>query len=169
MGHLKAVWRFLKREDGYTFSLQLMFLFVTFGFVMLAMVAWFGSGLLAGKELNRLAKNTALAAQSQVTQVAVGSNAGFVSSSDWALQSNYATAANTVFSQEISDMHLNNAFSNLQCQVKTNGNRITVNVTGSYLPLFLQNVAQRFPQLQAVSVPMKATAPVEYKVVGGKG
>lgn len=169
MTRWRSVWAWVCAEDGYTFSLNFAFLSVTVGMIFLLILAWFASGLTAGMELRRAAAAAALAAQSQVTQAVSASGSGFLTSAGWALDGSYATAAQQTFAGEVSDMHLNRAFENLSCQTGEKGNRVTVTVSGSFLPIFLQSAAARVPGLKALSVPMQVTVPTEYKVVGEGG
>lgn len=157
---------FLKKEDGYTFSLNLTFLFVTFGIVMIAMLMWFGSASAAYFSLRNAANGAAFAAQAQAVQSDTGSGSGFTSSVGWVVQTSYQNAADKVFQSQVNNANLENAFSGLQCMASLNGNQISVSVSGSYLPLFLQNISQKFPQIEALSIPMKVTLNEEYKVVG---
>lgn len=168
MAHLslKRIYQFLRREDGYTVALNLTFLFVTLGMVMLAILMWFGTAMAAYASLRSAATSAAFAAQAQVSQQSSGSGTGFSTGVDWVLQNDYQTAANTLFETQVSNLHLDSAFTNLQCSTSSNGNQIIVTATGSYLPLFLQKVSQRYPVIEALSVPMKSTVSEEYKVVG---
>lgn len=168
MAHLslKRIYQFLRREDGYTVALNLTFLFVTLGMVMLAILMWFGTAMTAYASLRSAATSAAFAAQAQVSQQSTGSGTGFSTGVNWVLQNDYQTAANTLFETQVSHLHLNDAFTNLQCSTSANGDQIIVTATGSYLPLFLQKVSQRYPVIEALSVPMKSTVAEEYKVVG---
>lgn len=161
------MWTWFRAEDGYTFSLNFAFLSVTVGMIFLLILAWFASGLAAGTELRRATTAAALAAQSQVTQSVSASGTGFLTSANWALNGSYASVAQQTFANEVSDLHLNRLFEHLSCQTGVNGNRVTVTVSGEFLPIFLQSAAARVPGLQALSVRMQVTVPVEYKVVGG--
>ncbi|KPV40378.1 hypothetical protein AN477_21970 [Alicyclobacillus ferrooxydans] len=163
---MKRFYQFLRREDGYTVALNLTFLFVTLGMVMLAILMWFGTAMTAYASLRNAATSAAFAAQAQVSQQNSGSGTGFSTGVDWVLQNDYQSAANTLFETQVSNLHLDSAFTNLQCSTSSNGNHIIVTVTGSYLPLFLQKVSQRYPVIEALSVPMKSTVSEEYKVVG---
>ena len=160
------MWAWLHAEDGYTFSLNLAFLSVMVGMVLLLILAWLASGLAAGTELRRAATSAALAAQSQVTQTVSGSNAGFLTSAEWTATGTVDMAATEVFDQEVSDTHLNRAFSNLSLEMGVVDNQVTVIVTGKFLPLFLQTAAEHVSVLQALAVPMRVVVPVEYTVVG---
>ena len=160
------MWAWLREDHGYTFSLNLAFLSVTVGMILLLILAWLASGLAAGTELRRAATSAALAAQSQVTQTISGSTAGFLTSADWTVIKAADRAATEVFDQEVADTHLNRAFSNLSLEMGVVGNQVTVTATGDFLPLFLQTAAERVPVLQALAVPMRVTAPVKYTVVG---
>lgn len=157
------------KEDGYTFSLNFALFTVTVGMIFLLILAWIASGLTAGTELRKTTTAAALAAQSQVTQSVSNSGTGFLTSAGWTLDGSYASAAQQTFAGEVSDIHLNKVFENLSCQTSGTGNRITVTVSGSFLPIFLQAAAKHVPGLQALSVPMSVTVPVEYKVVGEGG
>ncbi|WP_258110506.1 hypothetical protein [Alicyclobacillus sp. SP_1] len=157
------MWAWLRAEDGYTFSLNLAFLSVTVGMVLLLILAWLASGLAAGTELRRAATS---AAQSQVTQTVSGSNAGFLTSADWTLTPAADRTATQIFDQEVADTHLNRAFSNLSLEMGVVDNQVTVIVTGKFLPLFLQTAADRVPVLKALAAPMRVTVPVQYSVVG---
>lgn len=163
----KSGWAWFRAEDGYMFSLNFAFLSVTVGMIFLLILAWFASGLAAGTELRRATAATALAAQSQVTQSVSASGTGFLISEGWALNGSYTSAAKQIFANEVSDMHLNRVLENLSFQTGVNGNRVTVMASGEFLPVFLQSAAARVPGLKALSVPMRVTVPVEYKVVGG--
>ena len=160
------MWAWLREDHGYTFSLNLAFLSVTVGMILLLILAWLATGLAAGTELRRAATSAALAAQSQVTQTVSGSTAGFLTSADWTVTAAADIAATEVFYQEVADTHLNRAFSNLSLEMGVVDNRVTVTVTGDFLPLFLQTAAGRVPALQALAVPMRVKVPVEYTVVG---
>lgn len=166
---MKGVWRWLSREDGYTFSLNFAFMTVTVGMILLLILAWIASGLAAGTELRRATAAAALAAQDEVTQSVTASGTGFLISAGWTLDGSYAAAAEEAFATEAADMHLNSVFDNLHCQTSVTGNRVAVTATGSFLPVFLEAAAKRVPGLQAVSVPMRVSVPVEYKVVGEGG
>ncbi|QSO52824.1 hypothetical protein JZ785_02520 [Alicyclobacillus curvatus] len=163
------VWTWLSREAGYTFSLNFAFLTVTVGMILLLILAWIASGLAAGTELRRATAAAALAAQDNVTQSVTASGTGFLTSAGWTVDGSYASAAEQAFVMEVVDMHLNNVFENLDCQTSVTGNRVAVTATGSFLPVFLEAAAKRIPGLQAVSVSMSVTVPVEYKVVGEGG
>lgn len=165
----RSLWTWLCNEGGYTFSLNFALLTVTVGMIFLLILAWIASGLAAGTELRRATAAAALAAQSQVTQAVSSSGTGFLTSANWTLNETYTSAAREAFEAEASDMHLNNIFANLICQTSETGNRITVTASGSFLPIFLPSAAKRVPGLQALSVPMHVTVPVEYKVVGEGG
>ncbi|KYP79897.1 hypothetical protein [Ferroacidibacillus organovorans] len=169
MTRWRSIWTWIRAEGGYTFSLNFAFLSVTVGMIFLLILAWFASGLAAGTELRRAAAAAALAAQSQVTPSISASGAGFLTSAGWALNGSYTAAAEQTFAGEVSDLHLNQAFENLSCQTGVNGNRVTVIVSGEFLPIFLQSAATRVPGLKAFAVPMQVTVPVEYKVVGEGG
>ena len=165
-GRWHRMWAWLHAEDGYTFSLNLAFLSVTVGMILLLILAWLASGLAAGTELRRAATSSALAAQSQVTQTISDSTAGFLTSADWTVTAAADRTATEVFDQEVADTHLNRAFSNLSLEMGVIGNQVTVTATGDFLPLFLQTAAEHVPVLQALAVPMRVVAPVEYTVVG---
>ena len=160
------MWAWLHAEDGYTFSLNLAFLSVTVGMILLLILAWLASGLAAGTELRRAATSSALAAQLQVTQTVSGSTAGFLTSADWTVTAAADRTATQEFDREVADTHLNRAFSNLSLETGIIGNQVTVTATGDFLPLFLQTAAARVSVLQALAVPMRVVAPVEYTVVG---
>jgi len=163
---LKLIWEVIRREDGYTFALNFTFLFVTIGMVMLAMLMWFGSATAAYFSLRSATSSAAFAAQAQVSQVNTGSGVGYNSGTDWAVQSSYQEAAQSVFQAQVNNAHLNSAFTNLKCTTMVTGNKISVLVTASYLPLFLQTVSQGFPQIEALTIPMTVAANEEYKIVG---
>ena|GEM_PF-4647883 len=165
-GRWRRMWAWLHAEDGYTFSLNLAFLSVTVGMVLLLILAWLASGLAAGTELRRAATSSALAAQLQVTQTVSGSNAGFLTSADWTVTAAADREATQVFDQEVVDTHLNRAFSNLSLEMGVVGNQVTVTAMGKFLPLFLQTAAERVPVLQVLAVPMQVVVSVEYTVVG---
>ncbi|EJY54759.1 hypothetical protein URH17368_2601 [Alicyclobacillus hesperidum URH17-3-68] len=169
MARWRGLLTWLRAEDGFTFSLNFAFLTVTVGMMFLLILAWFASGLAAGTDLRRAAEAAALAAQSQVTQAVSASNAGFLEAAGWQVTGSYATAAETTFSQEVSDMHLSSVFENLSCHPSVVGIRVIVTVSGQFLPIFLEAAAKRAPGLQALAVPMKVSVPVEYKVVGEGG
>lgn len=160
------MWAWLRADDGYTFSLNLAFLSVTVGMILLLILTWLASGLAAGSELRLAATSAALAAQSQVTQTVSGSPAGFLTSADWGMTAAADRTAIEVFDQEVADTHLDRAFSNLSLEMGVVGNQVTVTVTGDFLPLFLQTAADRVPQLLALAVPMRVVVPVVYSVVG---
>lgn len=165
----KVVRAWLKREDAYTFSLNMAFLSVTVGMMLLLVLAWLASALTAGIELKRVASASALAAASQVTQTVRGSGTGFLSSAAWTVSPIYASAVNEVFAAQAQDMHLNQVFKNLAYQSSVNGNQVTVTARGTFLPLFLQTVAARVPGISAMSVPMQVRASAQYRVVGEGG
>lgn len=169
MTRWRSIWTWIRREDGYTFSLNFAFLTLTVGMIFLLVLAWFASGLAAGTELRRATAAAALAAQSQVTPSISTSGTGFLTSAGWALDGSYTSAAQQAFAGEVSDLHLNHVFENLSCQTGVNGNRVTVTASGDFLPIFLQSAAERVPGLKAFAVPMQVTVPVEYKVVGEGG
>ncbi|KPV45650.1 hypothetical protein [Alicyclobacillus ferrooxydans] len=162
----KRCYPFLRREDGYTVAINLTFLFVTLGMVVLAMLMWFGTAMTAYASLRSAATSAAFAAQAQVAEQSSGSGTGFSTGVNWVLQSDYQSVANTLFETQASNLHLDHAFTNLQCATSSNGNQIIVTATGSYLPLFLQKVSQRYPVIEALSIPMKSTVMDAYKVVG---
>lgn len=165
-GLITRCYHFLRQEDGYTVAINFTFLFITLGMVMLAMLMWFGTAMTAYASLRSAATSAAFAAQAQVSQESIGSGTGFSTGAHWVLQSDHQSAANTLFRTQVSNLHLDNAFTNLQCSTTAIGNQIDVTVTGSYLPLFLQKVAQRYPVMEALSIPMKSTVMEAYKVVG---
>lgn len=169
MTYFQRIRAWFYAEDGYTFSLNFALLTVTVGMIFLLILAWIASGLAAGTELRRATAAAALAAGSQVTQSVSSSGTGFLTSAGWMPSGTYESAAQETFAREASDMHLNNVFANLICQTSGAGNRITVIASGSFLPIFLQSAAKRVPGLQALSVPMHVTVPVEHKVVGEGG
>ncbi|KUO95830.1 hypothetical protein ATW55_15150 [Ferroacidibacillus organovorans] len=169
MARWKSGWAWFRAEGGYTFGLNFALLSVTVGMIFLLIFAWFASGLAAGTELRRATTAAALAAQSQVTQSVSASGTGFLTSAGWALDGSYAPAAQQIFTNEVSELHLNRVFENLSFQTRVNGNRVTVTASGEFLPVFLQSAAARVPGLKALSVPMQVTVPVEYKVVGEGG
>ncbi len=162
----KRIYGFVQREDAYTFALNNTFLFVTLGMVLLALLMWFGTAMTAYGALRSAATSAAFAGQAQVTQVDAGSGTGFTTSSNWALTGNYQNAESTLFQTQVTNMHLGTAFTNLACSTIANGNQITVTASGDYLPIFLQKVAERYPVITAMSVPMEVTVSEEYKIVG---
>lgn len=164
---VKQVNGFLKKDSAYTFSLFVSFLFVTFGTVVLALMVWYGSAWLGYFALRGAASSAALAAQSQVQQVRTGTGMGFLAGANWALTSSYQNAASRLFQQEVENMHLNQVFDAITCETSANGNQVVVTAEGQYLPLFLQTLAARFPEITAVSIPMQVQVKTKYTVVGG--
>lgn len=156
----------LSRDDGYTFGLNMTFLVVTFGIVILAMLMWYASGLAAHEMLLSAAKSAAVAGQAQVSQATSGSGTGFSISTNWAQSSSYQAQAEATFQQQVADMNLDSSFSDLQCTTSATSSGISVSISGEFLPVFLQKVAQKFPQIETLSVPMHVTVDEQYTVVG---
>ncbi|MFD1674823.1 hypothetical protein [Alicyclobacillus fodiniaquatilis] len=168
-GCLRRIIAWSRREDAYTFSLNMALLSVTVGMMLLLVLAWLASALTAGIELKRVASASALAAAAQVTQSVSGSGSGFLSSASWMMSSSYASAANERFTEQMQDTHLDKVFDNLACHENVNGTQVTVTASGTFLPLFLQEVATRVPGISAMRVPMEVRASAQYSVVGKGG
>ncbi len=160
------LWDWVRQEDGYTFSLNMAFLSVTVGMILLLILAWLAASLAAGTDLRRATAAAALAAQSQVTQTVSGSSAGFLTQAQWSLTGTVNAAATEVFDEEVNDMHLAQVFSNLSLVTAISGNQVTVTVSGYYLPLFLHSAAARVQELRSMAVPMTVVVPADYPVVG---
>lgn len=163
---LRRMWTLLQKDDGYTLAINMTFALVTFGVVILGILMWYGTAMAAYASLRSAATSAAFAAQAQVIQSVAGTGTGFTASVDWTLQNAYQSAASSTFQTQVANMHLDNAFTNLQCDTTASSQGISVDVTGDYQPVFLQSIANEYSIFQAVAIPMHVQVQEEYKVVG---